>query len=72
MIDNEFFFTDEQELYQDTLQKDFNDTYNNLTIKSVITLKYYTNLRSDKLLLLKTDDDSFVHIGKLFQFFLFV
>jgi len=51
-------------MYQDILQEDFVDSYNNLTLKSVMTLKYYANLRKEKLLLLKTDDDSYVHIGK--------
>jgi beta-1,3-galactosyltransferase 1 len=47
------------------LQEDFVDSYNNLTLKSILTLKYYANLKKDKLLLLKTDDDSYVHIGEL-------
>jgi len=64
-----FYFADEQEMYQDILQEDFIDSYNNLTLKSVTTLKYYANLKQDKLLLLKTDDDSYVHIGKIFFHF---
>lgn len=62
-----FHFPDEQDMYQDILQEDFVDSYNNLTLKSVMTLKYYANLRKEKLLLLKTDDDSYVHIGEFDQ-----
>ena len=47
------------------MQEDFVDSYNNLTLKSILTLKYYANLKKDKLLLLKTDDDSYVHVGEL-------
>ena len=55
------------------MQENFVDSYNNLTLKSILTLKYYANLKKDKLLLLKTDDDSYVHIGKKnFRFGTFV
>ena len=58
-------FLGEQDIYEDILQEDFVDSYNNLTLKSILTLKYYANLKKDKLLLLKTDDDSYVHVGEL-------
>ena len=59
------YFAEEHEIYQDILQENFVDSYNNLTLKSVLTLKYYTGLKKDKLLLLKTDDDSYGHIGEI-------
>ncbi len=66
-----FPFSEEQEIYQDILQENFVDSYNNLTLKSILTLKYYAGLKKDKLLLLKTDDDSYVHIGQFIRNFYF-
>jgi hypothetical protein len=51
-------------VFQDILQEDFVDSYNNLTLKTILTVKYFVSLNKDKLLLLKTDDDSYVHIGQ--------
>ena len=51
----------------DILQETFQDSYNNLTIKSIFILKYYVGA-ADNLgnkFLLKTDDDSFVHLEAL-------
>ena len=57
----------EQAEYGDILQESFKDSYNNLTIKSIYILKYYVriadNLESN--FLLKTDDDSFIHLEAL-------
>merc|ERR1711944_11110 len=47
----------------------FLDSYNNLTIKSIHILKYFVSI-SDTLgnkYLLKTDDDSFVHLEALWD-----
>ena len=52
--------------YGDILQDAFLDSYNNLTIKSIHILKYFVSI-SDQIgnkYLLKTDDDSFIHLGK--------
>ena len=53
----------------DILQETFQDSYNNLTIKSIFILKYYVGA-ADNLgnkFLLKTDDDSFVHLEALWD-----
>jgi len=53
----------------DILQESFKDSYNNLTLKSIFILKYYTGI-ADNLgnkFLLKTDDDSFVHLEALWD-----
>jgi len=53
----------------DILQESFKDSYNNLTLKSIFILKYYTGV-ADNLgnkFLLKTDDDSFVHLEALWD-----
>ena len=53
----------------DILQETFQDSYNNLTIKSIFILKYYVGA-ADSLgnkFLLKTDDDSFVHLEALWD-----
>jgi len=59
----------EQAEYGDILQESFKDSYNNLTIKSIFILKYYVSV-ADNLgnkFLLKTDDDSFVHLEALWD-----
>ena len=59
----------EQAEYGDILQESFKDSYNNLTIKSIFILKYYVRV-ADNLgnkFLLKTDDDSFVHLEALWD-----
>ena len=53
----------------DILQETFQDSYNNLTLKSIFILKYYVGV-ADNLgnkFLLKTDDDSFVHLEALWD-----
>jgi len=53
----------------DILQETFQDSYNNLTLKSIFILKYYVGA-ADNLgnkFLLKTDDDSFVHLEALWD-----
>jgi len=60
---------EEQAEYGDILQESFKDSYNNLTIKSIFILKYYVGV-ADNLgnkFLLKTDDDSFVHLEALWD-----
>ena len=38
----------EQAIFSDVLQEDFLDTYNNLTLKSLFTLKYFNSLPQRK------------------------
>jgi len=55
--------------YGDILQDAFLDSYNNLTIKSIHILKYFVSI-SDQIgnkYLLKTDDDSFIHLEALWD-----
>ena len=54
--------------YGDILQENFDDSYNNLTIKSIYILKYFVSEAEDQnQFLLKTDDDSFVHLEALWD-----
>jgi len=54
--------------FGDILQENFDDSYNNLTIKSIYILKYFVG-HSEQInqFLLKTDDDSFVHLEALWD-----
>ncbi|OXU20463.1 hypothetical protein TSAR_012319 [Trichomalopsis sarcophagae] len=59
------YVIDESHLYNDIIQESFHDTYNNLTLKSVMLLKWATT-NCDKLTyLMKTDDDMFVNVPAL-------
>ena len=50
------------------LQENFDDSYNNLTIKSIYILKYFVSEAEEmNQFLLKTDDDSFVHLEALWD-----
>lgn len=54
--------------YGDILQENFDDSYNNLTIKSIYILKYFVSEAEEmNQFLLKTDDDSFVHLEALWD-----
>ncbi|KAJ8686207.1 hypothetical protein QAD02_022001 [Eretmocerus hayati] len=59
------FVMDEGHLYNDIIQESFHDTYNNLTLKSVMLLKWAV-ANCDKLtFLMKTDDDMFINVPAL-------
>lgn len=51
--------------YNDIIQEKFSDTYNNLTLKSVMMLKWVTTNCGQAKYLMKTDDDMFVNIPTL-------
>ena len=58
--------------YQDILQADMIDHYNNLTLKSVMMLKFFANESNfhdflPPYYLMKTDDDSYVNVPQLLQ-----
>ena len=54
--------------YGDILQETFLDSYNNLTLKTICILKYFSSHAADSAnFLLKTDDDSFVNLAGLFE-----
>ena len=67
-LQDEIIFEHNQ--YGDILQdSNFLDSYNNLTIKSIHILKYFISV-SDQIgnkYLLKTDDDSFIHLEALWD-----
>lgn len=62
----------ESEQYDDIIQENFVDTYNNLTIKSIIALKWM--LRHDchkkAAFFMKSDDDTFVNLPNLLHYLL--
>ena len=69
-IDDQIF--KEAHYHQDILQADMVDHYNNLTLKSVMMLKFFANESNfyDSLppyYMMKTDDDSYVNVHQLLQ-----
>ncbi len=54
--------SEESNIFGDLLQDDFVDSYNNLTLKTVHMLRHFKFEQHKHFL--KTDDDSFVGIGK--------
>ena len=59
--------TEESEKYNDIIQERFLDTYNNLTLKSVMLLKWASSNCEATKYLMKTDDDMFINIPKLIE-----
>lgn len=57
---------DESVEFQDVIQEDFIDSYNNLTVKSVMMLKWFTQKCPSAPFLMKTDDDMFINVEHLF------
>ena len=53
--------------YSDIIQESFYDTYLNLTLKSVMLLKWVSTHCSQVTFVLKTDDDMFVNIPALVE-----
>ncbi|XP_046735329.1 beta-1,3-galactosyltransferase 1-like [Diprion similis] len=53
--------------YKDIIQEKFLDTYNNLTIKSIMMLKWVTSNCGQAQYLMKTDDDMFVNVPVLIK-----
>jgi len=60
---------EEQRVHGDILQDDFLDSYNNLTLKTIHIVKYFVREVNYEHLF-KTDDDSFVNMGKNYASFL--
>uniref|UniRef100_T1J4G6 Hexosyltransferase n=1 Tax=Strigamia maritima TaxID=126957 RepID=T1J4G6_STRMM len=54
--------------YSDVIQEDFVDTYNNLTLKSIMMLKWVNAHCPRAHFLLKTDDDMFIHVTNLLKY----
>ncbi|GIY37661.1 lactosylceramide 1,3-N-acetyl-beta-D-glucosaminyltransferase, partial [Caerostris extrusa] len=55
----------ESEIFGDIIQADFQDTYRNLTTKSVLMLKWVSKHCAHAQYFLKADDDTFVNIHVL-------
>ncbi|XP_015520626.1 beta-1,3-galactosyltransferase 1 isoform X1 [Neodiprion pinetum] len=53
--------------YKDIIQEKFQDSYNNLTIKSIMMLKWVTLNCGQAKYLMKTDDDMFVNVPVLIR-----
>ncbi|XP_031639478.1 beta-1,3-galactosyltransferase 1-like [Contarinia nasturtii] len=62
---------EESRIHNDLIQESFLDTYNNLTLKTVMMLKWINNNCVGKVkFLMKCDDDTFVHVPNLIHFLL--
>lgn len=62
------FINMESDLYQDIVVENFVDTYNNLTIKTLMLLKLVKLECEDRVkFVMKVDDDTFVNMNNLFQ-----
>ncbi|KAM4640592.1 beta-1,3-galactosyltransferase 2-like [Discoglossus pictus] len=51
----------------DIIQKDFIDTYRNLTIKTIMGMEWVATYCPNASYVMKTDSDMFVNIGRLFS-----
>ncbi|CAB3237369.1 unnamed protein product [Arctia plantaginis] len=59
---------EESEKYGDIIQEGFIDSYNNLTLKSIMMLKWITNNCNDSVrYILKTDDDMYINVPNLIE-----
>merc|ERR1711894_270919 len=56
---------DESTLYKDIVQEDFEDTYHNLTLKTIMGLKWMAIFCPQAEFVLKTDDDIYVNVDFL-------
>ncbi|CAH1787327.1 unnamed protein product [Owenia fusiformis] len=56
---------EESAIYGDIIQETFMDTYRNLTLKTIMGLKWVTNFCPDARYILKCDDDIFVNVFEL-------
>ena len=57
----------ESEQYGDIIQESFIDSYANLTVKSLMLLKWFTHNCDNTQYLLKTDDDMYINLPKLYE-----
>ena len=57
----------ESDEFDDIIQEDFIDTYANLTVKSLMLLKWYTQHCHTVPYVLKTDDDMYINLKNLFR-----
>ncbi|RNA02120.1 beta-1-3-galactosyltransferase 1-like [Brachionus plicatilis] len=58
----------EANLYRDIVQQDFMDTYRNLTLKGVMSLKWISQYCANVDFLLKSDDDVLINIFQIIKY----
>lgn len=58
----------ENKIHGDIVQEDFTDVYRNLTLKSLMGLRWVARYCTSARYMLKTDDDVFVHLPRLIRF----
>ena len=61
---------DEHLLYGDIIRQDFLDTYNNLTLKTIMAFRWVTEFCPNARYIMKTDTDVFVNTGNLVKYLL--
>lgn len=61
---------DESILYGDIIRQEFLDTYNNLTLKTIMAFRWVTQFCPSARFFMKTDSDVFVNTGNLVKFLL--
>ncbi|NXK99111.1 B3GL1 acetylgalactosaminyltransferase, partial [Mesembrinibis cayennensis] len=61
---------DESILYGDIIRQDFMDTYDNLTLKTIMAFRWVTEFCSNTRFLMKTDADVFINTANLVKFLL--
>ncbi|XP_054241932.1 UDP-GalNAc:beta-1,3-N-acetylgalactosaminyltransferase 1 [Indicator indicator] len=54
----------------DIIRRDFMDTYDNLTLKTIMAFQWFTELGSNARFLMKTEDDVFINTPNLVKFLL--
>ena len=57
--------THESDIHDDILQEDFIDSYANLTVKSLMLLKWFNKSCRNVSYVLKTDDDAYINLKNL-------
>ncbi|XP_052764960.1 beta-1,3-galactosyltransferase 1-like isoform X2 [Mya arenaria] len=57
----------ENELYRDIIKEDFTDSYRNLTLKTIMGLKWVTHNCPNVQYVMKTDDDVYVNIPAIMR-----
>lgn len=58
---------EEQATHQDLVQEDFTESYNNLTIASILMLKFIVHRCTHAQYILKADDDLYLNVFKLHE-----
>uniref|UniRef100_A0A8D0F928 Hexosyltransferase n=1 Tax=Strix occidentalis caurina TaxID=311401 RepID=A0A8D0F928_STROC len=61
---------DESILYGDIIRQDFMDTYDNLTLKTIMAFRWVTEFCPNAKFLMKTDADVFINTANLVKFLL--